>query len=291
MEDAFYSQRTRHRRRLPETELGSEFLTAFAAYLDRLKQQDYLCSAFPNQVCDGYPGGIDNLAAAAQYREDLGYNGWLFNPLQESTEHVLDLVEFVFAYVSKPTEVRYHDFCQGSHPTGEYDTKQARYEYTIQINRIFSRFNHPYRLQKGRVIKLSSELLDRVVYSTEFSIDDAHLRELIQTATELFGDRSGNKKIEAVRSIVGAFERVKTLEGMDKRKSVETVLARISPNQEIRSLLDQHLRNMTDLANRSTIRHHERDRAELRDPQVLEYLFYTYYNLVRLILQKYGGAT
>jgi hypothetical protein len=288
MNDAFYSQKARFHGRPPEPELSLDFRTAFGSYLERLTEEDWLCAEFPRDVCDGFSGGRDDDAIALRCREELGYDAW---PVREGagTDRLLDLIQFFFLHVSKPTKSWFHDYCQRNHPT-DYDPKVARYEYTIQVNKLFGRFNHPYRIQKGRIVRLSSELLDRVVFATEIQIDDNHLKELIQRALELFADRSGARKQEALRLIVGAFERLKTIEGGDKKRSVEQVLARVSPSAEIRAIMESHFRNITDLANRSTIRHHERDRAELRDPQFLEYLFYTYFNIVRLILQKYDGT-
>jgi hypothetical protein len=262
---------------------------AFLTYIDRLTERDYLCEHFGTEVCDGYPGGRDNQALAARTTEEFGYAAWPVAPPTATTEQMLDLVEFFFQHVSKPTKSWSHDFCRGSHPIGEYDAKQARYEYTVQVNGFFTRFHHPYKLRKGRIVHVSSELLDTRVFATDFNTDDPHLLDLLNKAVDFFGERSGKRKLDALRCIVDAFERLKTLEGVDKKKSVLAVLSRISPNAEIRALMDAHFRNLTEIANRSTIRHHERDRAVLSDTEFVEYLFYTYYNACRLILGKYPG--
>jgi hypothetical protein len=290
MLEAYYSQRVRKAREAPDLQIGNHFVLAFLEYIDRLTRMDCLCEHFGADVCDGFPGGRDDTMIAARITEDLGYGAWPVPPQTATTEQMLDLAEFFFQYVSAPTTTWFHDFCQSSHPTGTYDAKKARYDYTVNVNAIFSRFNHPYKLVNGHIIHLSSAVLDTRVFTHDFNSDDQHLLGLLNKSIEFLGERSGKRKLDALRCIVDAFERLKTLEGTDKKKSIETVLTRISPNAEIQTLMNQHFRNLTDIANRSTIRHHERDRAILTDNEFVDYLYYTYYNACRLIIGKYTTA-
>ena len=242
MPEPYYSQRARKAREAPDPKIGREFVLGFLAYIDRLTNMDYLCERFGIEVCDGYPGGKDDTLLGARMTEELGYHAWPVAPPTATTAQMLDLVEFFFQYVSVPTKTWFHDFCRSSHPAGKYDSKQARYQYTIGVNGIFSRCNHPYKLVKGRIVRLSSELLDTRVFTHDFATSDQHLLDLLNKAVEFFGERSGKRKLDALRCIVDAFERLKTIEGTDKKKSVESVITRVSPNAELRTLMDLHFR-------------------------------------------------
>lgn len=290
MRDLYYTQRQRKARHAPDPHVGADFWAAYRTYIGRLSTENYLCKAFPGECCDGIAIYSDNRAIASRLREELGQVGWPIGPEDPpESERILDLVEFFYRHVAKPTNSWFHDYsgCMDWHPT-EYDARQGRYEYTIEVNKMLKRFHHPYKLQKGRIIRLGSEILDERILTVEVLTDDDHLKRLLNSAIDNFFDRTGSKKLEGLRSMVDAFERLKTLEDMDKKKSVEKVIAKISPNSETRAYFDEHLRKMTELSNRYTIRHHEVDKVVLADEAVIDYLFYGYYNLVRLILEKYN---
>jgi len=287
MVELYYSQRQTRTRQSPQSQLGRNLWVAFMTYLDRLSDQNYFCEKFAGSCSDGYPMGRSDEAVASWMRQEFGVVQW---PVARhdlpNTEQILDFIEFFFRHVAKPTKSWDHDYCGHSHPT-DYDGPKGRYEYTVEINAMLERFNHPYKLQKGSIVRKGSETLDARIAAVELRTTDTHLLRLLGSALESFYDKSGAKKLEGLQSLVDAFERIKTLEGQDKKTSVRKVIGRLSPIDEIRQQFDEHLRKMTDLAIRYTIRHHESDKIILDDVAIIEYLFYSYYNLIRLILEKY----
>lgn len=283
MGGAYYSQREKRARHAPNPEIGADFCAAFRAYLARIAKGDYFNKEFSGTWVDGFPPVRDRLL------EELGYVPWPISPdSPPGTERVLDLVEFFFRHVAKPTKWE-HTWEDDFVPT-EYSVAHGRYEYTVQINGMFERFNHPYRLQKGVINRKGSDVLDVRTAIGDLRTNDSHLVKLLNGAVSNFFDRSGGKKLEALCSIVDAFERLKTLEGTDKKASAEAVIARLSPDESVRAHLTEHFLTLTRIANQFTIRHHERDRIELSDDSLVDYLFYGYFNLVRLILEKYDMA-
>ncbi len=290
MAELYYSQRQKRNQQVPQVQVGSDFWTAFLTYLNRRSNDNYFCKAFPDHCSDGHQEGRNDQLVASRIREELGEVQWPI-PNGEGhelpdTERILDVLEFFFKHVAKSTQSRYHDHCGGSHPT-EYDVAQGRYEYTVQINGMLKRFHHPYKLQKGSIVLGGSEVMDARVSSVELKTQDAHLLRLLGSALDNFYDRSGTKKLEGLRSLVDAFERLKTLEDEDKKTSVTKVIGKLSVVEEIRQHYEQHLRKLTELANKYTIRHHEAGKVVLDDESTIEYLFYSYDNLIRLILEKY----
>lgn len=267
--------------------IGQDFWTAYLAYLQELTEKNYFCNSFPGACSDGHPVGRDDKQIELLLQKEFGRIFWPIPPdTVPETEMVLGLIEFFFRNVAKPTDSWFHSYCGNSHPT-EFDVSIGRYQYTVEVNKMLTRFKHPFKLQKGKIIRTSSAVLDTAM-GGEICTGDNHLDQLIKTSIEAFYDVSGTRKPEALRNIVDAFERIKTLEGSDKKKSVETVLSKISATEEIRTHFETHLRKMTEIANNFTIRHHERGKTELDDPDLVEYLFYSYYNLVRYVMSKYG---
>jgi hypothetical protein len=150
--------------------IGQDFWIGFIAYLQILTDKDYLCNCFPGYCSDGHPIGRDDRQVQLVLQQELGQVKWPFQPeVVPDTEIVLRIVEFFFRYVAKPTESLYHSYCGNAHPT-EFDIGKGRYEYTIEINRMFTRFKHPFKLQKGRVTRTGSMVLDTGIISGEFNI-------------------------------------------------------------------------------------------------------------------------
>lgn len=288
MDDPYYTQRKRIIDSVPDSELGEDFWIALRTYIDRLTEENYLCQSFPGRCSDGYPIGRDDEVIAARLREEFGRITWPIPPQgRPETQRIFDLLEFFFRHVAKPTKSSYHSYCDGFHPE-EYDVAQGRYKYTVEINAMLRRFNYPYRLQKGRIVRIGNELIDDWILATNFRTSDEHLLHLINTAVNNFYDKSGKKKLEGLRSLADALERLKSMEGADKKRSVEKVVAKLSPVEDIRLHFEEHLRKMTGFSNKYTIRHHEIDKTTLTDDTLVDYLFYSYYNLIVFIMRRYG---
>lgn len=287
MGEFYYTQRQKRMQQAPNPQVGADFWAAFRTYIDRLSVNNYFCKEFPGECVDGLPMYRDDQAIAARLQEELGHIEWPISPnMSPKSERILDLIEFFYKYAAQPTKQWFHNWCRNFHPE-EYDIHKGHQEYTAQINALLKRFNHPYKLRKGRIVHIGSEVMDEWIASVEFRTNDDHLLRLLNSALGNFFDRSVTKKLEGLRSIVDAFERLKTLEDVDKKKSVKQVIGKLSPYDDIRSHFDDHLRKMTGLANTLTIRHHEGDKVVLEDEALIDYLFYSYYSLVRLILEKY----
>ena len=284
MGGAYYSQREKRARHAPNPEIGADFCAAFRAYLQRIAEARYFDKEFSGTWQDGFP------PVKGRLLEELGHVPWPISPdSPPATNCVLDLVEFFYRYVAKPTKWEWHSYYEIELPT-EYSVSDGRYAYTVQINGMFGRFHHPYKLQMGVISRKGSDVLDVRTTIGDLRTNDAHLARLLNSAVTNFFDRSGGKKLEALRSVVDAFERLKTLEGKDKKASAEAVIAKVSPDESVRRCLTDHFLTVTRIANEFTIRHHEQDRIELSDERLVEYLFYGYFNLVRLILEKYDMA-
>lgn len=286
MSELYYSQRLRNSTQSPRTRIGKEFWAAFLTYVDKLSADNYLCEDFGDTCSDGHPAYRSDDAVAAGLRLEFGDAKWPVSPENKPpTTAVLDLVEFLSRHVSEPTDSWYHGYCGAFHPT-EYDRGLGRAEFTTEINKMFNRFNHPYALCDGVVGRVGLEVMENRFSTADFRTNDEYLRNLIGQAIQAFRDRSSNRRLEALKDIVDAYERVKTLENPNKKTSVKMILGRLSTSAEVCTHFGDHLTYLTKYANTHTIRHHEVGKAVLKDDNLVEYLFYSYYTLVVFLLRK-----
>ena len=118
---------------------------------------------------------MNDAAVSKRMMEELGYAVWRLPAGKiPSSAAILDVVEFLFQHVSKPTESDFHSYCGGYHPKS-YDQKSGRYGYTVDVNAMFRRFSHPYALVKGQVKRRGIDALDAAVLSKSYSGGDTHL--------------------------------------------------------------------------------------------------------------------
>jgi hypothetical protein len=189
---------------------------------------------------------------------------------------IFDLIQFFFNHVSKPDDV------------GKFDAARAKYDYTIGINRLFDNFNLAYELKKGVIKDLHSKTIDRIVLSDSFEIPDSETQAMLNLAVDKFYSRNPEDKKIALDKLVDVYQRISSWENKDKKKSIDKILEKTSGGDaRIKEALGCDLNSMWKIANEFMIRHTEVGKIPITDNDFRDYLFYTYYNCIRLILIKY----
>ncbi len=284
MNEKYYSKRNKSY----AINLSSDFWVAWLSIMRDFGNKSYLCEYFYTICSDGHPYGYDMSCIQEKIYSELGKIEFVsFRPTLLIQEQMFDLIEFFYRFIGKPTDGWFHEYCQNYHPKS-YNKQQGRYEYTVAVNNLFKKFNHPYMLKKGEIKVVSSPILDTPLTDLELETDDRHLKKLIEDALSDFYDRSGTRKYTALLSIVNAYERLKTVENKDKKQSVLKVIKKLSPLDYVRQHLDTDLCELTQIANDYCIRHHEMTKKPIDDSDMIDFLFYLYFNYVRLILKKYN---
>ena len=116
---------------------------------------------------------------------------------------------------------------------------------------------------------------------------EAGIKLLISESTVYINRDDISEKQIALEKIWDAFERLKTLNGTDKKKSVESIIAEISvSDNQISGILNGEFRALTDIGNNFTIRHHEIGKYELPSKHYIEYLYFRMLSLVSLDLNQ-----
>jgi hypothetical protein len=232
---------------------------------------------------------------AADPIEQMGIATW---PLGEhdiaalEDASIIEYVEGLFQLASKPTASWFHSYCGSSHPT-EFDKAAGRYKYTVMVNTLFERFGTGYRLQNGKVRSaISSVLSPRLSDALPFG-GDTHLAMLVGKALGRFTSSDSQQRWEALRLLADAYERIKTIKDpTNKKASVGELIKSIAPEEEIARHVDALFFALTSASNDLTIRHHEVGKVKItEDAELIDFLFYSHYNIIRLALHRlFGGV-
>lgn len=133
-----------------------------------------------------------------------------------------------------------------------------------------------------------SDLLDLsintdILFSKSAETSDKDLNQLISEAKNRF--IISNDKHIALEKLWDAFERLKTFYDSNKKKSANALLDLISIELE-REYLNKEFKDLTKIGNEYRIRHHETDKKEIKDPNLMNYLFFRMLSLIDFCISK-----
>ena len=227
------------------------------------------------------------IPALPEYSEipDYSWENWTTDDL--STLNILDIVEFCWQSIGKPSQEEYHDYFKHRHLT--FDETQGRHEFRQDIETAFRRNGIAYELtDEGHIKRLVPPVFSEALVDTHFKTGDPDLDRLLKTAKEKFLDPDPDIRREALELLWDAWERLKTLDGQgDKKSRAEAMLDATAglESPKFREGLEKEARALTDIGNNLRIRHSETDQEKLAQSEHADYLFYRLYSLIHLILR------
>lgn len=267
-----------------EDNLSSDFWNGFRAYIRDIVQEGFFFENFGNWESGAL---LDSDKVNSKMLQEIGEAEWpLFS--KPSDDQTFDLIQFFFNFVSYPAKWDYNRDYEDCYLPTEFNAKRGRYEYTIGINRLFKNFKHPYKLIKGDIKRFGSEILDEKILKLEFKIPDTELFKLINDAINYFYSRNSNEKKVGLEKIVDAYQRLKTIKSSNVKRGVELMKKEVSLLEVVQTAFGEDLADLWKVANNYAIRHFETNKIPLEDEYCIEYLFYGYFNVIRLMLKKYG---
>ena len=271
----YYSKRNKPLQK----DIPFEFWRGFGAYIKEISENGWLNEYFGYWSDFNDSWSLDKERVNNKMLQEIGHKLFPLDPSRRpNDEGIFDLIEFFFNHVSKPIDDRDRNF----------DAGRARYEYTIGINRLFDNFNLAFELKKGAIKDLHSKTIDKIVLNDSFEIPDSETQVMLNLAVEKFYSRSPEDKKIALEKLVDVYQRISSWENKDKKKSIDKLLEKASGGDErIKEALGCDLNSMWKIANDFMIRHTEVGKIPITDNDFREYLFYAYYNCIRLILMKY----
>ena len=205
-----------------------------------------------------------------------------------STLSILDLIEFCWKNVSKPTETYYHSFFSHNHL--KFDVQVGRDEFRSEVETIFRRNGIAYELtEEGHIQRLVPAVFKSALGQDELNTGDGELDRLLNAAHSKFLDLRPDARQEMLEALWDGWERLKTLDGPgDKKASTTAMLDRTAgeTSPKFRDALEKEAINLTWIGNNLRIRHSEVDKELIASNEHADYLFYRLYSLIRLIIRS-----
>jgi hypothetical protein len=291
MSNAYFSDRERGPRPRIDENIDYPAWGGIIALVESMISKGHFGIDFPKECPDGEGlVGSDERVMVLTMRGDIPGIQWPFEErLLPSTLVILDLVEFCYHHVAKPTSYSFHPFFNHDHLS--FDREAGQEEFRARVNQVFARNGLAYELEgNGHVIRFAPPVLHESLRSTIFSSGDPALDTMLEAAKGKFLDPNPAIRRESLEKLWDAWERLKTLEsGKDKKASIQLMLDRASPEPNFRAALDQEARELTRIGNSFQIRHTETTQTPLALNEHVDYLFHRLFALIRLFLQLNGA--
>ena len=251
-------------------------------------------ASFPETCYDGsVPCGTDEKsfwdAMAGEIPDLPEGESILFRPEPPSLLVVMDMIEFCWRSVGKPETHEYHSYLKHHHLT--FDKENGKCEFRKTINRIFQRNRLAYELTAdGQIERLLNTEVSEIVHA--YRTNDVQLNEMLETSHRKFVSPDDRKRRESLESLWDAWERLKTIDGRDKKSGVSNLLdeAAASTESGFRSMLESEARELTNIGNTFQIRHSETNQERLYLSDHVDYLWYRMFALIYLILRQQRGG-
>lgn len=289
MEDSYFSERELGLPHLNKEKIDQMFWGGLTALVQARINDGSLAERFPLN-CPDAPIliGSDEASIKLAFQAEFPSIEWPLNSSNlPDTLSVLDIVEFFYRDISKPTSKKYHSFYKHNHLLS-FDQDAGKQQYLKDINRLFRRNRLAFELQgDGKVVRLEPVVLRETLASAVFQSEDQELNRLLKIAREKFRDPDVNIRREAIEKLWDAWERLKTLEpGPDKKKQVEALLTKAIPQSEFRERVNQEAIALTNIGNDFAIRHTETNKIVISEPEFLDYLFHRLFALIQMLLRR-----
>lgn len=199
---------------------------------------------------------------------------------------VLDLIEFCYRSVGKPIQGSHHSYFGHYHLS--FDIAEGEEAFRADINRIFSRNNLAYELgDAGQFVRLAPTLLRESLSSASLRTGDQVLDTMLEESRVKFLNPDPSIRRESLERLWDCWERLKSLEDPNnKKRSVESLLSKASPDAAFRAALDAEAQALTGIGNSFHIRHTEVSQTAVTDSAHVDYLFHRLYCMVQLLLSK-----
>ena len=195
-----------------------------------------------------------------------------------SEDDLFNIIEFLFDYISKPTERSFHSFRNCGWHCSKFDKEAGRIEYRQKMNRLLKAYDSGFELsEQGEILALSPTGFENLLDASLPHSDSENVTSRVQTAIHKFRrHRSSieNRK-DAVRDLVDVLEYL--------RPKIKEVL-----NSEDERVL-------FNIANNFGIRHHREGQKNEYDKAIwLSWMFYFYLATIHAVedlIEKSNQAT
>ena len=212
-------------------------------------------------------------------------SSWGTEPYVPDTVTVLDLIQFCYHSVAKPISLSHHDYFGHFHL--RFDEDAGKEEFLAKVNKIFERNGIAFTLNSdGSIDRLVSPIIQEI-FSAHFHTGDSLLDKMLDEAKTKFLNPHPEIRREAIERLWDCWERLKSIENPnDKKDSITTLLDKAASDPDVRDMLEEEARKLTDIGNTFHIRHTEITQIRISDGAVLDYLFHRLFSMIQLLILK-----
>jgi hypothetical protein len=194
-----------------------------------------------------------------------------------SEDDLFDMVEFLYAHTSEPTERHFHSYYGCGWHCTEFDHKAGQAEYRDKINRLLRAYDTGFELSKqGEVLAIPPTGLEPLLDTPLPHPDVNNVTARVDAALQKFRHHRASiqNRRDAVRDLADVLEFL--------RPKLRTVL------------VSQDENDLFNIANNFGIRHHRSGQKTEYDQTIwLSWMFYYYlatiHTVVQLLEKKPGG--
>jgi hypothetical protein len=210
-----------------------------------------------------------------------------------STPVALDVAEFAGQHIAEPSRRLNVGLHQHEHLSFEvYSRHQGREKFRADVELIFARNGLAFTIDEDMCIRRLGPVDARSLLS-DFAphTGDSDLDRKLRAAHARFLSRDPQDRLDALKDLWDAFERLKTLErGGEKKVSLHQLIDRAAPASPFRERLEAESAELTGIGNTFHIRHFEHDTAPLPEPATtaVDYLFTRMLALIAYLLRQTG---
>lgn len=293
---SYFSDRERGATPQTVTEVTSTAWRGIAALIQGRLDDRSFGARFPEMCLDGAGAcGVDRKAFWDALRAEIPtldseYPGSLLAEGMPPPLHdLMDMIEFCWRSIGRVEERGYHGFFKHQHIT--FDVASGRAEFKDDINRIFQRNGLAFVLtDRGEIERLVPVEIGAALHRAQFRTGDTELDAMLAAARQKFLDADERVRQEALEKLWDAWERLKTLDGKDKRTGIADLLDRAAgtTSPKLREELEKEARALTDMGNSFHIRHSETKQERLQSGDHVDYLFYRLFSLLHLLMRTSG---
>lgn len=271
MNHKFYSQRKGSNPNLDGLPL-EDTIGLFTRMYKQLQDDGYFSEAFGSWCVD--EGEIEGTVKDVELEMLLTIRKKDLWPIEEcaqiySEDDLLDVIEFLFQYVSKPVEGRMHSYNGCGMHWETFNKKEGQEFFRNKINTLFEHYVEKFELtDKGEILRKPEEGFENI-FDADVPSKDSNIVDRVNAATNNF--RRHGSSIDDRRQAV---------------RDLSDVLEYLKPKVQ-KLLTNKDEKDLFSIANNFGIRHHNDKQKTSYDAAIwLSWMFYFYLSTIHVVLRK-----
>ncbi len=294
MSNLYFGEREFGLKPRTQNEIDANIWGGLVASINNLIEEQYFAGKFPER-CPDFPDSVDKIYGtnkAMMTSTILALFPNIKFPLdvldQAVTLTILEFLEFCHEYIAKPVRFEPHNYFTHDHLN--FDKQEGQTEFRNQVNRLFERNGIAFELQNnGKVTRLAPPIVRDILNNAIFKTNDQELDSLLETARFKYLNPGLKIRLESLEKLWDAWERIKTLDGANKKKSVKMLAEKASDEINMHKVLMEDAQALTDIGNNFMIRHTEVGKTPITSSAHVDYLFHRMFALIYLLLGNQIG--